>query len=383
MTKRRGRGEGSIYQLADGTWRGIIDLGRSAQGRRRRKWVRANTKAKALEEMRRLSLDPLLANVDAKRYTLGEYLDHWLQSRGDELRDTTRLCYSKIINKRLKPHVETIKLDTLRSVQVRALFSALEKEGYSRRGRAMAYEVLHAALETATKDGLIRSNPCAVITKPRREKRQPTVWDVEQCLAFFQAAKSDRYHALYVLGAAIGPRVGELLGLEWRDIDLRSGRIAFARQLVEVKGKPPYTRDLKTAASARTVALPAIALDALKEHRKRMLAEGHIGAPVFCNSEGGFVHRSNLRNRSWLPIIKKAGVPRIRLHDLRHSFATMLLEKGVHPKIAATVLGHSTTRTTLETYSHVLPGVDRVAADAVDAAFQKGSQKAAAERSEP
>jgi len=125
----------------------------------------------------------------------------------------------------------------------------------------------------------------------------------------------------------------------------------------------------KTACSKRPVVLPQIAMKALREHRKTMFAEGHAGSKVFCDTKGGWVHRDNLRNRSFYRIIKETNLPKIRIHDLRHSLATLLLKAGTHPSIVAAQLGHASVKTTLDIYSHVLPEMLRKAADEVDEAF--------------
>jgi integrase len=135
----------------------------------------------------------------------------------------------------------------------------------------------------------------------------------------------------------------------------------------------------KTAKARRQVDLPAIAVEALRDHRQRMLAEGHPHGLVFCDTAGGPLRKSNLIGRSWHPLLEKAELPRIRFHDTRHTHATLLLSQGVHPKIVQERLGHSQIALTLDTYSHVLPGMGREAAAKLDALLVPPARPAAAE----
>jgi integrase len=188
----------------------------------------------------------------------------------------------------------------------------------------------------------------------------------EQVNVLLTAALEDRFHALYVLAVTTGLRQGELLGLQWEDVDLASAVLHIRRALQEVAGRL-WLDEPKTAKARRTVDLPAVAVAALREHGDRMLAEAHLREFVFCDSQGGPVRKSNLIRRSFLPLLKRAGLPRIRFHDLRHTAATLLLLQGVHPKVVQERLGHSQISITLDTYSHVLPSMGREAAAKLDA----------------
>lgn len=191
------------------------------------------------------------------------------------------------------------------------------------------------------------------------------VLDAEQVGQLLRAAREDRLHALYVLAVATGLRQGELLGLQWEDVDLKRGMVAVRRQLAE-DGGVLELREPKTAKGRRRVDLPNFAIAALRYHRKAMLAAGTPGPLVFCDTEGNPIRKSNLIRRSFQPRLRKAKLPKIRFHDLRHTAATLLLSQGVHPKIVQERLGHAQISLTLDTDSHVLPSMQKEAAQRLD-----------------
>ncbi|HXT59732.1 MAG TPA: site-specific integrase, partial [Pirellulales bacterium] len=167
---------------------------------------------------------------------------------------------------------------------------------------------------------------------------------------------------------------GELAALQWSDVDLDNGVIGVNKTLTEVNAKLEVAEP-KTAKGRRRIDLPAVAVDSLHDHRKRMLAEGNLGGHVFCNRQGGPLRRSDFRAQRFKPLLVKAGLPSVRFHDLRHSHASLLLAQGVHPKIVQERLGHSQISMTLDVYSHLMPGMQRAAADGLDAMFKADSAK--------
>ena len=187
----------------------------------------------------------------------------------------------------------------------------------------------------------------------------------------FTAAKGDRLEALIVLAISTGLRQGELLGLQWGDIDLQSGTLAVRRQLLqESKGKPVLGQ-LKTVKSRRLVVLPQIAITALRNHKAKLKVAHLPTALVFTGTQGAALRKNNLLRRWYHPLIKKAGLPRMRFHDLRHTHATLLLSQGIHPKVVQERLGHSSVMMTLDTYSHVTSSLQAEAAVQLDAALSQ------------
>jgi len=189
--------------------------------------------------------------------------------------------------------------------------------------------------------------------------------DTDEVRRLLEVAHGDSLEALYVLAVTTGMRRGELLGLKWSDVDLENGRLSIRRALTRTdNGKYVALTEPKTRGSRRTVKLTQRAVEALRSHLERQLAEIEVAGDlyrdhglVFTTEAGTPINPSNLRQRSFAPLLNKAGLPHIRFHDLRHTCATLLLSKGVHPKFVQELLGHATVAITLDTYSHVMPGM--------------------------
>jgi integrase len=192
------------------------------------------------------------------------------------------------------------------------------------------------------------------------------VLNPDEARRLLEAASDSPLEALYVAAIGTGARFGELLGLRWEDIDLRRGAMSIQRTLVDVNGKLK-TSEPKTSRGRRRIELPDFVTDALRRHRQQQAAEPHPKAWVFADGNGGPLRKSNVLRRSFRPLLKKARLPQIRFHDLRDTAATLLLAQGVHPKAVQERLGHATIAITLDTYSHVLPSMQRDAADQLHA----------------
>ena len=203
---------------------------------------------------------------------------------------------------------------------------------------------------------LIPRNVCEVVVPPRVPKSEIKPLDARQAKKLLDTAKDTQpgFYALYVLAVTTGMRNGEILGLQWRDIDLDAGTLKVRRTVFNGVISTP-----KTARSKRGIRLPKMAVDALRQHPRS-------SEWVFSSKNGTSLSVHNLHNRSWKPLLRDAGLPDIRFHDLRHTCATLLLSKGVHPKLVQELLGHSSIEITLDTYSHVLPSMGDGVATAMD-----------------
>jgi integrase len=179
--------------------------------------------------------------------------------------------------------------------------------------------------------------------------------------------RSYRLSALHVTALDSAAREGELFALLWSDVDWQGRAISITKNLEEARGQLAV-KDVKIAKSRRRIPLSPFTMEALGEPRKEMLAEGNyrLDGPVFCDTEGGYLRKSNVLQRSFRPILQRAGLPAIRPYDLRHSGATLLLLAGEDSKIVSERLGHSSTRLTQDTYQHVLPGMQERAAARLD-----------------
>lgn len=367
---RRGRGEGSIFQRADGLWVATLNLGYDGKGKRSRRTIYGHTKREVQEKLIHLQSDT--ANgilVEPNKTTVGLFLKQWLETTvRTSVRETTLACYSNIIRNHITPKIGGIPLSKLSPIHVQGFYSSMEKEGKSDRMRRLVHAVLHRALEQALRWNMIQHNVCDAVEKPRVQKKTMKVLSPEQAKEFLKAAKGDRLEALYILAITTGLRQGELLALHWEHIDLKAGTLSVVQTLQEINGVLKYGEP-KSGKGRRLVTLPEIAISALKEHRKKMLAEGHPGPLVFPDTEGKPIRKSNLLRRWFKPLLKEARLPNIRFHDLRHTAATLLLSQGVHPKVVQERLGHSQISLTLDTYSHVLPSMQQEAASRIDELF--------------
>jgi len=230
----------------------------------------------------------------------------------------------------------------------------------------MIHARLHKMFATARKWRITSDNPCDAIDAPRVPKRSIRHLDIDQSKALLEAARDDRFGALYALAIGTGLRQGELFALRWEDVDLRSGSVSIRNTLQEVGGKL-LLQEPKTSRSSRMVVLPDFALEALRAHRKGVMTARVSGEWVFSDGAGGPLRKSNFVRRSFKPLLRRAGLPDIRFHELRHTAATLLLSQGTNPKVVQEMLGHSRVSMTLDTYSHVTPSLQRGAADAMNA----------------
>jgi integrase len=311
------------------------------------------------------------------RLTVGEYLGQWLKAKKPTVATHTYLPYERDCNRYLTPHLGGVRLAKLTALHVQNLYAKLTEAGVSPSMQKKAGTTLRVALQHAVHPlRLIPHNPAADVPKPRHEPDEMQVLDPDQVSRFLSAAAGDRLAALYTAALDSGAREGELFALTWADVDFEAGAISITRTLEETKGEL-LLKDVKTKKSRRRVPLSRFTVDVLAEHRKAMLAEGNYrpDGPVFCDTEGGWLRKSNVLRRSFRPILKRAGLPPIRPYDLRHTSATLLLLAGENVKIVSERLGHSKATQTLDTYQHVLPGLQERAAVKLDAIFRQAPQR--------
>ncbi len=323
---------------------------------------------------------------DAKGENVREFMTRWLE---DVVRPNkahrTYSAHRQQVRSHIIPALGRIKIDALRKADVDRLYARLLREKPEGAGLAPSsvrrvHAVLHAALEEAVRGDLIPRNPAAHANKPkvRHEEREPL--DAGQARTFLEAAKGDRFEALYTLCLMAGLRQGEALGLKWSDMDLEAGTLMVNRQLQRVRrdgeksGALVFTEPKN--ASRRTVGLPQRAASALKNHRKRQSGERlQAGALwrdsglVFTNATGGPLDAQNIVNRHFKPLLQRAGLPPIRFHDLRHSCLSLLAQRGEPIRDLQALAGHATAAFTLQRYTHHYEASARRTAAAMDEAL--------------
>jgi integrase len=337
----------------------------------KRKAFYGRTKAEALAKRNKALADyhAGLLVFNTENPSVREYLERWLNdSVKHRVKVTTFESYSTEIHRHVVPTLGRLKLNKLTAMHLQNLYSTKQNDGLSPRTVDYLHGLIKQALKQAHRWGLVAQNVAEAVDPPRQQRKEMKCLSHEQARRLLKSVRGDRLEALYVLAVTAGLRQGELLGLKWEDVDFEAKTLSVRRTLSAAKEGPIFTTP-KSAKSRRRLTLTESAVEALKGHRERQSEEKvMVGGTwrdqdlVFCSVVGTPMSRHNLHNRSFKPLLKRAGLPNIRFHDLRHTCATLLLKKGTHPKIVQELLGHATVFITLDTYSHVLPGMDGEAA---------------------
>lgn len=345
----------------------------TAQGRKR-KTLYGKTRAEVAAKLAKALSDREGGLVfDAGNLTLGEYLARWLS---DSVKNTVRAStferHEQLVRCHIRPALGEIKLKALTPAHVRRFISDKSSGALAAGTVRKIHSTLHKALSQAVSDGLLPRNAAAVqAPSPAPEEMRPL--SEAEARAFLDAAREsgDRFEALYVLAITTGLRRGELLGLRWDDADLERGTLRVGRALVR-EGSRHTLGETKTRRGRRQVNLTPRTVAVLKAHRKRQLEQRVERAGlyedhglIFASEIGTPLNPENLVKRSFKPLLKRSGLPEIRFHDLRHTCATLLMGRGVHPKLVQELLGHATIAMTLDTYSHYLPSMGDQASGAM------------------
>ena len=378
MATKRGRGEGSIYRRKDGRWTAEISVegGKSKflYGKTR-KDVQEKLKTALYEQQKGILVTGPQQKVD-------QFLTHWLEDvQKQRVRARTYERYEEIVRLHLIPAIGHHALQKLTPQHIQSFYKKKLEEGLSNTTVVCFHSVLHKALETAVRWDLIGRNTCDLVSPPRREHFEIQPLSLPQIQQFLTVIQGHKQEALFTLALATGMRRGEILGLKWRDLDLDEGVLHIQRILTRIPSKLPgkgFTEaEPKTERGRRSILLPAFTVEALKAHQvKQLEARRKAGVEwqdhdyVFCTSIGTHLNPTRDVLDQFKILLKKAGLPAIRFHDLRHSSATMLLGMKVHPKIVQEILGHSQISITMDIYSHVLPTMQEDAMNKLNAAFK-------------
>ncbi|MGI8541142.1 MAG: tyrosine-type recombinase/integrase [Rubrobacteraceae bacterium] len=382
--KGRANGDGDVYPRKNKAGQIVSYRGAYVAPDGKRRYVSGKTKTEAREALAKARADAAGGVVfDAGSLTIGEYLDRWLS---DSVRDTVRQRtyerYESIVRVHIVPAFGRMKLKSLTPANVRALYRD-KLDGDPGKGvkplspRTVNYihVTLHKALGQAVSDGLIPRN-AADVKAPRPDKPEIKPLTQDQARKLLEVARNtdERFHALYTLALHCGLREGELLGLMWDDLDLDAGTLQVRRTLSETRTGHKFEKP--KSGKGRSVKLSRKAAEALRLHRTRQnkerLAVGSLWQDndlVFPTRIGTTMRGTNLLGRHFKPLLKWAELPDKRLHDLRHTCATILLMAGKHPKYVQELLGHANISITLDTYSHVIEGMDGGLGDAMDEAL--------------
>lgn len=345
-TKRRGNGDGSICQKADGTWMAVASF-RRPDGTLKR--VRRH--ATSRDHARILLLG--MIGVDNRtpaalsRISVAEWLRQWLSTLSEpDFARSTIDSYTRAVTNHIVPYLGTVLVRELSLLHIDSWLRTLRTQTGDRTVQN-AFVVLSLALNVAVLRKLRDDNPMLKLKRPRANRKDVWPFTVAECKRILASVKGDKFEAVYHIALTGGLRQGEIFGLQWGDIDWIAKTLRIQRQACEVAGRIQI-KEPKTAAGIRTVSLTDDTLAVLRKHRtdKRPW--------VFVSKGGGLMRRSNFSNRHWRPLLERLGLAHRGFHHCRHTAATLMLQNGISPHIVAAILGHSKPSITMDLYAHVL-----------------------------
>ena len=375
MAKKRANGEGSIRKRKDGRWEGRYTAGHDPEtGKAIYKNVLGKTQAEVKEKVKQAIGEAQALDVTkAGKYTVEEWMEVWFQDYAKiKVRPSSHQTYQGYIHNHIRPNIGDIPLEKLTSLDLQKFYKKLlttgrvdrvgakgQPKGLSAKTVRNIHQILSSALKLAQEQRLILTNPAEGCALPRVEHQEMKTLTTVQLASFFREARESGVFELYYLELATGLRRGELLGLKWEDIDLEHGELRVKRQVARINGEITEA-PLKTKNSYRTLPLSEDTIQLLKEQKKKVGSSPWVfpspnGGPISPDSVGNMLHR----------VLKRAGLSRIRFHDLRHTFATLALQNGVDVKTVSGMLGHYSAGFTLDTYAHVTTAAQKEAARAM------------------
>ena len=362
MPKRRANGEGNIRKRKDGRWEGRYTAGYDQTGKRIIKNVLGKTQTEVKEKLKAAISESQRLDVSkAGTYTVSSWVRTWYEVYAEpRIRPNTKSYYTNYIENHIIPGIGSIPLDKLTTIQIQRFYKHLldggrvdrieakkKPKGLAPKTVRNIHQMIGSAYNLAMEQRLVTKNPTQGCALPKVEHKEMKTLTADQLGAFFQEARDSGVYELYYLDLATGLRRGELLGLKWTDIDLDRGVLKIQRAISRQNGKV-VEAPLKTKNAYRTLPLSADAIDVLMQQRRKTgnsewVFPSPTGGPMSPDSVLHMLQR----------VLKRAGLPRIRFHDLRHTFATMALQNGVDVKTVSSMLGHYSAGFTLDTYAHV------------------------------
>lgn len=358
---KRGNGAGSVYRRrSDGRWVGSITL---EDGKR--KVFYGKTQKEVQDKVNEALYDQQRGMLPAtSNATVQEYVEKWLEEvHKPIIKLKTYIDYRSLIKNYIVPGLGAIKLQKLTPQQVQAFYSKKLSEGFAPKTVKNIHVLLHKALHDAVKWNILSRNVCDAVTPPRLSHKEHQVLTPAQVQTLFKQIKGHRFEPLLTLALVTGMRCGELLALHWSDIDFANCSLQVKRTVTHFKNLGYVEAEPKTAKSRRQIKLPLFVVEILIKHQAQQ-NEHRCKNPetwldkglVFTGATGNYISLTTLR-KTFNNVLKQAGLPHMRFHDLRHSAATIMLSKGTHPKVVQEILGHSQISVTLDVYSHVLPSM--------------------------
>ncbi|MEX0784467.1 MAG: site-specific integrase [Dehalococcoidia bacterium] len=365
------------------TWAAVVDVGRDESGKRKQRWYSGfRTKREAEKKLREVltSLDEA-AYIPPSRETVGHFLDRWLEATAGTIAETTHDSYTFYVQRHLVPAIGPVELAKLTPGHLQHLYSVKlrsgrldGKGGLSPRSVRHLHVTLHTALAAAARWQVVSRNVADLVDAPKIIARDMSTFSEHGIREFLEAVDGTEWYVPFYLALFTGMRRSELLALRWSDVDLDRGHAAVKRTVHRLRNGSIVFRGPKSAKGRRTIALPPSTVVLLREHQEKQRARRvFLQSPslsesdlVFSRMDGSPIPPDSL-SQAWRRLTRQHGFGGIRLHDARHTHASLLLKAGTHPKVVQERLGHSTIGITLDLYSHVVPGLQEAAALAFDA----------------
>ena len=375
MGKRRPSGDGMVRKREDGRWEGRIVVGHKGNGDSIFRYIYADTQKELTTKLRQ-NIDAFqgVELTEQSKMTLAQWLDEWLEKHmTGTVRPGTLEGYRRDLDSHVKPYLGKTLLIKLTSDDMHELYRHLLEQGRKlprqNCGPGLApatvrgiHTTLHHALKTAADEGLIPFNPAEKVTAPRVQNAPKRVLTHDQLDRFLQIIQGDPiWHDLFYTELSTGLRRGELCGLTWEDFDSEAGTLKVRRTIHARKGGVLEAGDTKTYAGQRTILLPHSTAQILRERKQSALTQWIFHDPL----RPEWPVNPNSAYRRLKELLKQAGLPSLRFHDLRHTFATHALASGVDAKTLSGILGHTKASFTLDTYTHVTGDMHRNAAEIV------------------
>jgi integrase len=373
VSRRRTKGTGSIFRRQDGRWSGHVDLGWS-DGRLQRKVVYGSSR-REVEGRLRAFADSVASGTPppSRSPRLDQFLNQWLEAVKPAIRHSTYLSYEGAVRLHIVPEIGPLTLEKLSVEHVSRLIAQKQRDPkLSSRSVRYVLLVLRNALNKAVRWGAVSRNVASLVDPPRVIARDVRVLSPDETKLLLQAAKGEPIEPLVTLAVSTGLRLGEALALQWTDIDLERRQLRVTKSLQRIPGRGQVLLETKTKRSRRSVVLPVRTTEALRalhasQQAMRRAAGDQWQSLGFCftTSSGRPLDQRDVL-RSFRRVLRKARLPPMRFHDLRHSCASLLLAEGISPRVVMETLGHSRIAVTMDTYTHVMPALQREAADAMD-----------------
>jgi integrase len=367
MAKKRGNHEGSIYRRKDGRWCAQVSL----QGRRLTKYAKTQSECRAWIKEMLQQIDAGLS-FEGTHVTLARFVGTWLDGKELSRRPKTVQQYRQIARQHILPVLGRMRLQDIQPAHIKQLYALKQKEGRGARTIQLIHAVLHNALKQAVREGLLGRNPASAVERPKVEQSEMRIFNEEQIQQFLIAASGSSFEAVYYLALATGMREGELLGLKWSDIDWNKGVLFVQRQLQQISGQGYVFSPPKTRSGRRKIKVGSVTLKQLEAHQERQTLEKAVAGErwqehdlVFPTTLGTPLDHKRVRNE-FKSILKRAGLPAIRFHDLRHTSLNALLDMGLPVNTVQGRAGHAKPSTTVNIYGHATARLQTEAAEKIE-----------------